>query len=67
MVVSYTTDPEIQSGRKLLDQGVQTVAGVPLPYMRLNSDITSISGGGAASFAAFAVARSAARSPDPTW
>ncbi|MBH2019535.1 MAG: alanine--glyoxylate aminotransferase family protein [Burkholderiales bacterium] len=30
VVVSYTTDPEIQSGRKFLDQGLQTAAGVPL-------------------------------------
>jgi aspartate aminotransferase-like enzyme len=30
VVVSYTTDPEIQSGKKFLDQGLQTAAGVPL-------------------------------------
>jgi len=30
VVVSYTTDPDIQSGKKFLDQGVQTAAGVPL-------------------------------------
>ncbi|NMM04714.1 aminotransferase class V-fold PLP-dependent enzyme [Polaromonas sp.] len=30
VVVSYTTDPEIQSSRKFLDQGLQTAAGVPL-------------------------------------
>jgi len=30
VVVSYTTDPAIQSGRKFLDQGLQTAAGVPL-------------------------------------
>lgn len=30
VVVSYTDDPEIQSGRKLLDLGLQTAAGVPL-------------------------------------
>ena len=30
VVVSYTTDPDIQSGRKFLDQGLQTAAGVPL-------------------------------------
>jgi aspartate aminotransferase-like enzyme len=30
VVVSYTTDPEIQSGRKFLEQGLQTAAGVPL-------------------------------------
>ena len=29
-VVSYTDDPEIQSGRKFLDVGVQVAAGVPL-------------------------------------
>jgi len=29
-VVSYTTDPDIQSGRKFLAVGVQTAAGVPL-------------------------------------
>ena len=27
---SYTTDPEIQSGKKFMDQGLQTAAGVPL-------------------------------------
>ncbi|MCX7742077.1 MAG: alanine--glyoxylate aminotransferase family protein, partial [Tepidimonas sp.] len=30
VVVSYTTDPEIQSGRKFIAQGLQTAAGVPL-------------------------------------
>ncbi|WCM93704.1 aminotransferase class V-fold PLP-dependent enzyme [Acidovorax sp. NCPPB 2350] len=30
VVVSYTTDPGIQSGRKFLDAGLQTAAGVPL-------------------------------------
>jgi aspartate aminotransferase-like enzyme len=30
VVVSYTTDPEIQSSRKFTDQGLQTAAGVPL-------------------------------------
>jgi aspartate aminotransferase-like enzyme len=30
VVVSYTTDPEIQSGKKFLAQGLQTAAGVPL-------------------------------------
>ena len=30
VVVSYTTDPEIQNGRKFLANGVQTAAGVPL-------------------------------------
>ncbi len=30
VVVSYTTDPDIQSGKKFLDQGLQTAAGVPL-------------------------------------
>jgi len=30
VVVSYTTDPEIQSGKKFLDEGLQTAAGVPL-------------------------------------
>jgi aspartate aminotransferase-like enzyme len=30
VVVSYTTDPDIQSGRKFLAVGVQTAAGVPL-------------------------------------
>ena len=30
VVVSYTTDPEIQSGRKFLALGLQTAAGVPL-------------------------------------
>jgi len=30
VVVSYTTDSAIQSGRKFLDQGLQTAAGVPL-------------------------------------
>lgn len=30
VVVSYTTDPEIRTGRKFLAQGLQTAAGVPL-------------------------------------
>jgi aspartate aminotransferase-like enzyme len=30
VVVSYTTDPDIQSGKKFLDEGLQTAAGVPL-------------------------------------
>jgi aspartate aminotransferase-like enzyme len=30
VVVSYTDDPEIQSSRKFLGQGLQTAAGVPL-------------------------------------
>ncbi|BFO53833.1 aminotransferase class V-fold PLP-dependent enzyme [Acidovorax sacchari] len=30
VVVSYTTDPGIQSGRKFLEAGLQTAAGVPL-------------------------------------
>lgn len=30
VVVSYTDDPEIQSGRKFAAQGLQTAAGVPL-------------------------------------
>jgi aspartate aminotransferase-like enzyme len=30
VVVSYTTDPEIQSGKKFKDVGLQTAAGVPL-------------------------------------
>ncbi|WP_046316218.1 aminotransferase class V-fold PLP-dependent enzyme [Mycobacterium sp. UM_Kg1] len=30
VVVSYTTDPEIRTGRKFLAQGIQTAAGVPL-------------------------------------
>jgi len=30
VVVSYTSDPEVQSGRKFLAQGLQTAAGVPL-------------------------------------
>ena len=30
VVVSYTTDAEIQSSKKFLDQGLQTAAGVPL-------------------------------------
>ena len=30
VVVSYTVDPEIQSGRKFLAAGLQTAAGVPL-------------------------------------
>jgi aspartate aminotransferase-like enzyme len=30
VVVSYTTDPEIQSAKKFLDLGLQAAAGVPL-------------------------------------
>jgi len=30
VVVSYTTDPEIQSSKKFMGQGLQTAAGVPL-------------------------------------
>jgi aspartate aminotransferase-like enzyme len=30
VVVSYTTDPDIQNGRKFLAQGLQAAAGVPL-------------------------------------
>ena len=30
VVVSYTSDPEIQSGKKFIAQGLQTAAGVPL-------------------------------------
>ena len=30
MVVSYTTDPGIQSGKKFLEVGLQTASGVPL-------------------------------------
>ena len=30
VVVSYTTDPEIQSGKKFIGAGLQTAAGVPL-------------------------------------
>ena len=30
VVVSYTTDPDIQSGKKFLAQGLQTASGVPL-------------------------------------
>lgn len=30
VVVSYTTDPNIQNGRKFLAQGIQSAAGVPL-------------------------------------
>jgi aspartate aminotransferase-like enzyme len=30
VVVSYTDDPEIQNGRKFLEQGMQIAAGVPL-------------------------------------
>ena len=30
VVVSYTSDPDIQSGKKFLDMGLQTAAGVPL-------------------------------------
>ena len=30
VVVSYTTDPGIQSGKKFMEVGLQTAAGVPL-------------------------------------
>jgi aspartate aminotransferase-like enzyme len=30
VVVSYTDDPDIQNGRKFLEQGLQIAAGVPL-------------------------------------
>jgi aspartate aminotransferase-like enzyme len=30
VVVSYTTDPDIQSGKKFIALGLQTAAGVPL-------------------------------------
>jgi aspartate aminotransferase-like enzyme len=30
VVVSYTTDPEIQNGKKFMAVGMQTAAGVPL-------------------------------------
>ena len=30
VVVSYTSDPAIQSGKKFLDVGLQTASGVPL-------------------------------------
>lgn len=30
MVVSYTTDPNIQNGRRFAELGLQTAAGVPL-------------------------------------
>src|SRR5690606_27826513 len=30
VVVSYTTDPGIQSGKKFIDAGLQTASGVPL-------------------------------------
>lgn len=30
VVVSYTTDPDIQNGKKFIAQGMQTAAGVPL-------------------------------------
>ncbi len=30
VVVSYTTDPDIQSGKKFIAEGLQTAAGVPL-------------------------------------
>jgi aspartate aminotransferase-like enzyme len=30
VVVSYTTDPEVQSGKKFLDAGLQVASGVPL-------------------------------------
>ena len=29
-VVSYTTDPDMQSGKKFMEVGLQTAAGVPL-------------------------------------
>ena len=29
-MVSYTTDPDMQSGKKFIDVGLQTAAGVPL-------------------------------------
>jgi aspartate aminotransferase-like enzyme len=30
VIVSYTTDPELQSGKKFIELGLQTAAGVPL-------------------------------------
>jgi aspartate aminotransferase-like enzyme len=30
VVVSYTTDPDIQSGKKFAEQGLQSASGVPL-------------------------------------
>jgi aspartate aminotransferase-like enzyme len=30
VIVSYTTDPDIQSGKKFIELGLQTAAGVPL-------------------------------------
>ena len=30
VIVSYTSDPDIQSGKKFIEQGLQTAAGVPL-------------------------------------
>jgi aspartate aminotransferase-like enzyme len=30
VVVSYTTDPELQSAKKFIAQGLQTASGVPL-------------------------------------
>jgi aspartate aminotransferase-like enzyme len=30
VVVSYTTDPDIQSAKKFIEQGLQTASGVPL-------------------------------------
>jgi aspartate aminotransferase-like enzyme len=30
VVVSYTTDPGIQNGKKFIEAGLQTAAGVPL-------------------------------------
>jgi hypothetical protein len=30
VVVSYTDDPDVQNGRKFLEQGLQIAAGVPL-------------------------------------
>jgi len=30
VIVSYTTDPEMQSGKKFIELGMQTAAGVPL-------------------------------------
>ena len=39
VVVSYTTDADIQSGKKFLNEGLQTAAGVPLLLL----DPTSLS------------------------
>ena len=39
VVVSYTTDADIQSGKKFLNEGLQTAAGVPLLLL----DLTSLS------------------------